>query len=587
MEKPTALLPLGSARLSLCSLRSLAANFGFQVKCLFAFSFLARICRPVYSKLFETYFMSYTKLQWWERFQKYYTEFPEVGLAVDLSRMNVTDEFFAGMESRVRKALTAMTALENGAIANPDENRMVGHYWLRNPALAPTPEIRREIKETVEHIKGFAGKIHAGKIRGKGGVFKNYLLIGIGGSALGPQFVAHALGNSRTDKLKPHFFDNTDPDGMNRVLAMIGDDLKRTLCIVISKSGGTKETRNGMLIAKKAYERAKLDFGSHTIAITMKGSQLDKLAAQDKWLARFPMWDWVGGRTSELSAVGLLPAALQGIDISSLLSGACDVDKITRNQKIKTNPALQLALAWFESGNGKGSKNMVILPYKDSLELFSKYLQQLVMESLGKELDLNGNIVNQGITVLGNKGSTDQHSYIQQLRDGLDNFFVSFIEVLDDGDNTNLMVEDKVTAGDFLHGFYLGTRQGLAEKGRESLTITVKEVSARSIGMLIALFERTVGFYASLVNINAYHQPGVEAGKRAAGQVIEIQRKILDCLSKKSKKLFTLLEISKAIGAEEDVEVVFKVIEHLVATRTRNISKIPDSSLLNCKYGIG
>ena len=528
--------------------------------------------------------MNCTKLQWWERFQKYYTEFPEAGLAVDLSRMNVTDEFFARMEPRVQKALADMTALEKGAIANPDENRMVGHYWLRNPALAPTPEIQNEIKETIENIKGFATKIHTGKIRGKGGAFKNYLLIGIGGSALGPQFVAHALGDPRTDKLKPYFFDNTDPDGMNRVLATIGNDLKQTLCIVISKSGGTKETRNGMLIAKAAYEKVGLDFGAHTIAITTNGSQLDKLAVQDKWLARFPMWDWVGGRTSELSAVGLLPAALQGLDITSLLSGACEIDKITRSQNIKANPALQLALAWFVSGNGKGSKNMVILPYKDRLELFSKYLQQLVMESLGKELDLNRNVVNQGITVLGNKGATDQHSYVQQLRDGLDNFFVSFIEVLDDGDNTNLMVEDKVTAGDFLHGFYLGTRQALAEKGRESLTITVKEVSARSIGMLIALFERTVGFYASLVNINAYHQPGVEAGKKAAGQVIEIERKILDCLSKKPNTLFTLSDISKLIGMEDDMETVFKVIEHLMSNRSCKISKQSDPLLANCKY---
>jgi glucose-6-phosphate isomerase len=206
------------------------------------------------------------------------------------------------------------------------------------------------------------------------------------------------------------------------------------------------------------------------------------------------------------------------------------------------------------------------------------------MESLGKELDLNGKAVNQGITVLGNKGATDQHSYVQQLRDGLDNFFVTFIEVLGDGDNTNLMVEDKITAGDFLHGFYLGTRQALAEKGRESLTITVKEVSAYSVGMLIALFERTVGFYASLVNINAYHQPGVEAGKKAAGQVIEIQRKILAVLSQKPNKLFTLSEISQAIGMKEDIETVFKVIEHLVSTQCRKISKQSDPSLPNCKY---
>src|SRR5579859_5660518 len=552
-------------------------------------SFTQFSCNPQPSNLFtdtETNFMSHSKLQWWDRFQKYYTEFPEVGLAVDLSRMRVSDEFFAKMEPRVQKALAAMAALEKGAIANPDENRMVGHYWLRNPALAPTPEISKEIEETTARIKDFAKRVHSGKIHGKGGKFKNYLLIGIGGSALGPQFVAHALGDPRTDKLKPCFFDNTDPDGMDRVLATIGRSLNRTLCIVISKSGGTKETRNGMLVAKAAYEKAGLDFGSHAVATTMAGSDLDKYAHQNKWLAHFPMWDWVGGRTSELSAVGLLPAALQGLDITDLLSGACQIDKVTRNPKVKANPALQLALAWFSSGNGKGKKNMVVLPYKDRLELFSKYLQQLLMESLGKEMDLNGNVVTQGITVLGNKGSTDQHSYVQQLRDGLNNFFVVFIEVLADGKGSGLMVEEKVTSGDFLHGFYLGTRQALAEKDRESLTITVNEVSANTIGRLIGLFERAVGFYASLINVNAYHQPGVEAGKKAAGQVVEIQRKILNYLSNKPNKLFTAAEISNVIGAEDDIETVCKVIQHLAANSHHGVSRVPNRSFLKARYGL-
>jgi len=173
--------------------------------------------------------MNYTKLQWWERFQKYYTEFPELGLAIDLSRMKVDDAFFAAMEPRIQKAFADMDALEKGALANPDEKRMVGHYWLRNPALAPTPEIRHEIEETLVKIKDFAAKIHSGTLRGAGGEFKNFLLIGIGGSALGPQFVAQALGNPRKDKLKPYFFDNTDPDGMNRTLAAIGKKLNRTV----------------------------------------------------------------------------------------------------------------------------------------------------------------------------------------------------------------------------------------------------------------------------------------------------------------------------------------------------------------------
>ena len=311
--------------------------------------------------------MKPTKLQWWERFQKYYTEFPELGLAIDLSRMNVDDAFFATMEPKIQKAFADMDELEKGAIANPDENRMVGHYWLRNPALAPTPEIRREIEETVEKIKRFSAKVHASEIRGAGGKFKNFLLIGIGGSALGPQFVAHALGNPHKDKLKPFFFDNTDPDGMNRTLATIGKKLNRTLCIVVSKSGGTKETRNGMLVAKAAYEKAGLNFGLHSVAITMLGSELDKIACNHNWIERFPMWDWVGGRTSELSAVGLVPAALQGIEIDGLLSGGIVADLITRNKSVRTNPAAQIALAWFASGNGKGAKNMVVLPYKDRL----------------------------------------------------------------------------------------------------------------------------------------------------------------------------------------------------------------------------
>src|SRR5208337_4819996 len=120
-----------------------------------------------------------------------------------------------------------------------------------------------------------------------------------------------------------------------------------------------------------------------------------------------------------------------------------------------------LALMWYYIGNAKGAKDMVILPYKDRLELFSKYLQQLVMESLGKELDLDGKTVNQGIAVYGNKGSTDQHAYIQQLRDGIDNFFVTFIEVLRDRapERAGFEVEKGVTAGDYLSGFLQGTRK--------------------------------------------------------------------------------------------------------------------------------
>src|SRR6266571_6719768 len=145
-----------------------------------------------------------------------------------------------------------------------------------------------------------------------------------------------------------------------------------------------------------------------------------------------------------------------------------------------------LALMWYYAGNGKGEKDMVILPYKDRLTLFSKYLQQLVMESLGKGKDLDGKIVHQGIAVYGNKGSTDQHAYVQQLRDGVLNFFVTFIEVQKDRHEPGIEVEKGVTSGDYLQGFLRGTRSALYESGRESITISIPEVNAFNLGMLIA-----------------------------------------------------------------------------------------------------
>lgn len=520
----------------------------------------------------------------WQRFKAFYKEFPTIELALDLSRTSLDQSFFAKMESRMQKAFTAMRALENGAIANPDEGRMVGHYWLRNPAKAPTAKIRREIETTLKRVKAFAKAVHQGKVRGQGGKFKNMLLIGIGGSALGPQFVSNALSKPGQDKIKPFFLDNTDPDGIQRIIAAIGNDLRQTICIVISKSGGTKETRNGMLEAKAAFEAVGLKFAKHAVAITGEGSELDKFAKTNGWIETFPMWDWVGGRTSELSAVGLLPAAIQGFDIDSLLSGARACDELTRLAVAQKNPAALLALAWFHAGNGRGEKNMVVIPYKDRLELLSKYLQQLIMESLGKEMDLTGKVVNQGITVLGNKGSTDQHSYIQQLRDGLNDFFLTFVEVLTDQKGKALIVEDNFTSGDYLSGFLLGTRQAMQENGRETLTIVVKDINPATVGVLIALYERAVGFYASLVGINAYHQPGVESGKKAATRILKIQQQILGALKTRRMQAFTVDQIASMIQDKGEQEHVFKILERLSANSGRTVRKLSGKSPFAAKY---
>ena len=251
-----------------------------------------------------------------------------------------------------------------------------------------------------------------------------------------------------------------------------------------------------------------------------------------------------------------------------MLKGAADMDAATRVADISKNPAAMLSLMWYKCTSGKGSKDMVILPYKDRLLLFSRYLQQLIMESLGKQLDLAGNVVEQGITVYGNKGSTDQHAYVQQLRDGINNFFITFIEVLKDRNGDSPEVAQGETSGDYLQAFLLGTREAISAKGRDCITITVDEITPYTIGLLIALYDRTVGLYASLVGINAYHQPGVEAGKKAASSILAVKAKIMSALS--SKEL-TVDEIAREINLENEKEIVFKLLIHLASNPSTGV----------------
>jgi glucose-6-phosphate isomerase len=208
------------------------------------------------------------------------------------------------------------------------------------------------------------------------------------------------------------------------------------------------------------------------------------------------------------------------------------------------------------------------------------------MESLGKEKDLNGRTVNQGISVYGNKGTTDQHAYVQQLRDGANNFFTTFIEVLRDRDTASAEVDPGVTSGDYLHAFLQGTRNALFEKGRESVTVTIGKLDAQSVGALIALYERAVGLYATLVNINAYHQPGVEAGKKMAGAVITLQSDVLQFL-RKNIGAYTAEEVARALGAEDQAETVFKILDHAAANADHKVNKSPGKTLFEAKYAAG
>ena len=520
----------------------------------------------------------------WERWTSQVCEDPRTGALLDWSSLGVEAGAFEAMLPRARAALSAMAALEGGAIANPDEGRMVGHYWLRAPELAPTPELKAEVEAALAEVKRVAAGVHDGSIAPPGGGrFTQVLLVGIGGSALGPQFVANALG-STDDRCAMLYCDNTDPDGIDRAVARAaaGDGLARTLTVVISKSGGTKETRNGMLEVEAAYRAAGLDFAAHAVAVTGEGSELGQRARRDGWRAILPMWDWVGGRTSVFSAVGLLPAALQGLDIDAMLAGAREMDISTREAEPLKNLAMAMALGWHHATGGRGARDMVVLPYRDRLELFSRYLQQLVMESLGKARDLDGAEVNQGIAVYGNKGSTDQHAFVQQLRDGVDNFFVCFIEALGDDDPARLEVDPGVTSGDYLHGFLEGTRRALSEGGRRSMSLILPRLDARAVGALIALWERAVGLYASLVNVNAYHQPGVEAGKKAAAEVLKLQARVMSALRDAPAQGLTPRALAESLDV--DAGLVARLCAHLASTARHRVARVSGTGFLDASY---
>ena len=497
----------------------------------------------------------------WQRYSQHLVRYADLGLSLDISQMHFPEGYVEAKSDACAKAYTYMRELEAGAVANVDEDRMVGHYWLRDASLAPEKdnqdeEIRDYIGSCNQAILDFAKETHASA------KLTHLLVIGIGGSALGPQLIAHALGSDR-DAMQVAFLDNTDPDGHARMLGEL--PLKTTLSLVISKSGGTKETANSMEAAQIAYAAAGLTFAEHAAAVTGVGSKLDKVAKEAGWLKRFAMTGWVGGRTSVTSVVGLLPMALQGLDITAFLEGARLMDAHTRSEDTSDNAAMLMALMWHFAGDGVGKKDMVILPYKDRLTLMAKYLQQLIMESLGKEHDLDGKVVEQGIAVYGNKGSTDQHAYVQQLRDGVNNFFATFIEVRESFTDGR---RESSQAGDYLQGFLRGTRRAIADKKRPSMTLSLANVDARSVGALIALFERAVGYYAAIVNINAYHQPGVEAGKVAAEAFMAFLQQTRAYLQTSPGKAFTADDIlphlkPAASGETATAEEVYHSLIHM------------------------
>jgi glucose-6-phosphate isomerase len=523
-----------------------------------------------------------------ERTKKYSLIHSETGFTLNVAGMQFSDNDLNSLSDSFKSAHKEMKAIESGVIKNPDENRQVTHF---------TDRIEYAKSQLFNDVETFVEDIRTKKIvGGTGKPFESVVINGIGGSALGPQLLQYSnngpywnegASEQRDGYLKIYFLDNTDSSGFVDVTSVV--DLEKTLVVSISKSGGTQETRNNMISFEKLYKEQKLDFTKHASAITMKGSQLDEHSRSNNWLKVFEMAESIGGRTSETSIVGHLPAALAGIDFAAFLEGACLMDEWTRNEYVTENPAYLLAATWFIAGNGKGDRNMVIVPYADRLVLLSRYFQQLVMESLGKELDLDGNVVNQGLNVFGNKGGTDAHAFIQQLNDGRDDFFITFIEVLKDA--ASLPIADGFEMGDYLHGFQAGLSQALLNKGRQVIQLTISAVDELNLGMIIALYERAVAVYAELINVNAFHQPGVQAYKLASKKVIDLQRELQTHLSELKGVQCTAKTVADKLNLQNDELEVGKLLakfsENSDIRENCSISRSWNDDIQDWIYSIG
>lgn len=366
--------------------------------------------------------------------------------------------------------------------------------------------------------------------------FDAFVVLGIGGSALGPAAVQQALNHLRYNELSdvkrpgPRLYieDNIDPERMASLLDVI--DLKKTCFNVITKSGGTAETMSQYLIIVDALKAAVgADYKRHIIATTSQSKGYLIKIAQREGYETFFIPDGVGGRFSELCPVGLLPAAVCGIDIRAMLDGARDMDERCKTDDMWRNPALMDAALMYIC-MGKGMNVSVMMPYADSLKLMSDWYAQLWAESLGKNLTLDGEKVNYGQTPVKTLGVTDQHSQLQLYSEGPHDKVITFLKVESFRAKTPIAHGcDDIPTIAFLGGKShnqlieaerAGTEYALYKAGRLSQTITLNQVNANTIGQLLYFFELVTAYTGALLNIDTFNQPGVEESKVAAYAVM-------------------------------------------------------------------
>jgi glucose-6-phosphate isomerase len=380
---------------------------------------------------------------------------------------------------------------------------------------------------TVRAIRTFA--------EGLGQAHEHVLVLGIGGSALGVKALLNALRrpawNEWDDEGRDFFprltvLDNVDPTSIATALERI--DPRRVLVNVISKSGGTAETMAQYLVVRAWLEEALGSAASRHLVFTTDPSRgaLRELARQEH-IATLDVPADVGGRFSVLSPVGLLPAALVGIDIDQLLAGARRaLERSETDDLLQNPPALYAALHW-EAHINLGAGIHVLMPYTDRLREFAEWYRQLWAESLGKRVDREGRTVHLGPTPVAAIGATDQHSQVQLFMEGPFDKVITFITIEDLGTDVKIPSAGSLqplppdleylpghTLGELLRAEHEATSTALAQMGRMNCTLRFPGLTAATLGEAIMFFQLATGYAGVWYGIDPFDQPGVELGKR-------------------------------------------------------------------------
>nr|MBO2493580.1 glucose-6-phosphate isomerase [Clostridia bacterium] len=417
----------------------------------------------------------------------------------------ISKEQILALQPKIRAAIEALK-----------EKRKAGKTEWRDLPYTQA-EVVKDILTTAEDIKRR---------------FECFVVLGIGGSALGPIAVHQALNHMHYNELPrekrngcPRFYvvDNIDPERMKALFDII--DVKETVFNVITKSGSTSETMAQFLIVRDMLKSAVGDeYRQHIIATTdaEKGNLIR--IAREEGFKTFYIPAGVGGRFSELSPVGLLPAAVCGVDIEELLAGAAYMDELCSKDDVFENPAYMAAVLQYIAMK-QGKNISVMMPYADSLKYMADWYAQLWAESLGKKFDVDGREVYVGQTPVKALGVTDQHSQIQLYTEGPFDKVITFIKVENYRGEVDIPkgYEDMPavsflgghTLSQLLHAEQMATEYALYKAKRMNRTIILPEVNAFTVGQLIYLLEVETAFAGELLGINAYDQPGVEEGKNA------------------------------------------------------------------------